>query len=110
MHKYEVKKGKEMTQNAPIPGPGVARTRLPFGFTASGINCGVRRYRPDLGVILSDRDAVAAGVFTQSTAKAAPVTYCQSVLPATNVRAVLTNSGQANAMTGEAGVRDNLSV
>ena len=32
------------------PGPGIARTPLPKGFTASGINCGVRRYRPDLGV------------------------------------------------------------
>ena len=43
------------------PGPGIARTPLPIGFTASGVNCGVRRYRPDLGLIISDRPAVGAG-------------------------------------------------
>ncbi len=42
------------------PGPGVARTQLPKGFYAAGINCGVRKYRPDLGLIMSDVDAVAA--------------------------------------------------
>jgi N-acetylglutamate synthase/N-acetylornithine aminotransferase len=48
-------------------GPGVRRTALPKGFLASGINCGVRRYRPDMGLLLSEVPAVAAGVFTQST-------------------------------------------
>lgn len=55
------------------PGPGIARTPLPKGFTASGVNCGVRRYRPDLGLILSDRPAVGAGVFTENRFAAAPV-------------------------------------
>ncbi len=89
-------------------GPGVRRTALPKGFLASGINCGVRRYRPDMGLIISDVPAVAAGVFTLSESRAAPVRYTQSLLPADNIRAILTNSGQANAATGAEGVEKNL--
>ena len=89
------------------PGPGISRTPLPKGFTASGINCGVRKYRPDLGIIMSDRDAVAAGVFTKNEAKAAPVLYSQAMLPSAHIRAIVTNSGQANAATGEAGTAAN---
>lgn len=92
------------------PGPGIFRTNLPKDFYANGINCGVRRYRPDLGVIFSKRDCVAVGVFTQSNCKAAPVKYCQSILPAENVRAVITNSGQANAATGSKGTLDNINM
>lgn len=89
------------------PGPGIARTPLPKGFKASGINCGVRKYRPDLGIIVSDRDAVAAGVFTLNEAKAAPVVYSQEMLPSGHIRAIVTNSGQANAATGEQGFVNN---
>lgn len=90
------------------PGPGVRRTALPKGFLASGINCGVRRYRPDIGLLISEVPAVAAGVFTLNEAKAAPVRYTQALLPADNIRAILTNSGQANAATGSEGVEKNL--
>ena len=55
------------------PGPGIARTPLPQGFTAGGVNSGVRKYRPDIGMIVSDRDCVAAAVFTTNECKAAPV-------------------------------------
>ena len=92
------------------PGPGIYRTKLPQGFLAGGINCGVRRYRPDLGVILSTIPSVAVGVFTQNTCKAAPVRYCQHLLPAENIRAIITNSGQANAATGAQGEQDNQSM
>lgn len=88
-------------------GPGISRTPLPKGFTASGINCGVRKYRPDLGVIISDREAVAAGVFTLNECKAAPVVYSKALLPSQHIRAIITNSGQANAATGEAGRETN---
>ncbi|RYZ72739.1 MAG: amino acid acetyltransferase, partial [Proteobacteria bacterium] len=87
-------------------GPGISRTPLPQGFQVSGVNSGVRRYRPDYGLILSDRDAVGVGVFTLNECKAAPVTYCMSLLPSKHVRAIVTNSGQANAATGVQG-RDN---
>ena len=90
------------------PGPGVRRTPLPKGFLASGVNCGVRRYRPDLGMLISEVPAVVAGVFTLNECKAAPVRYTQALLPADNIRAILTNSGQANAATGAEGVEKNL--
>lgn len=89
------------------PGPGQHHTILPMGFFASGVNCGVRRYRPDVGLIFSEQDLVAAGVFTINEAKGAPVRYCQALLPADNIRAVLTNSGQANAATGVEGAQRN---
>jgi glutamate N-acetyltransferase / amino-acid N-acetyltransferase len=89
-------------------GPGVRRTPLPKGFLASGVNCGVRRYRPDMGLIISEIPAVAAGVFTLNECRAAPVRYTQGLLPAENIRAILTNSGQANAATGAEGMEKNL--
>lgn len=89
------------------PGPGLHRTILPKGFSASGVNCGVRRYRPDLGLILSAVDCVAAGVFTSNECKAAPILHSQSLLPSAKIRAVITNSGQANAATGPQGVENN---
>lgn len=91
-----------------MAGPGVRRTPLPKGFLASGVNCGVRRYRPDIGLLISEVPAVAAGVFTLNECKAAPIRYTQALLPADNIRAILTNSGQANAATGSEGVEKNL--
>jgi glutamate N-acetyltransferase/amino-acid N-acetyltransferase len=88
-------------------GPGIARTLLPQGFFASGVNCGVRRYRPDLGLIISEPAAVGAGVFTLNQCAAAAVTYSRALLPSESIRAVITNSGQANAATGEQGERAN---
>lgn len=89
------------------PGLGSHTTPLPKGFYASGINSGVRRYRPDLGLLTSDYPCVTAGVFTLNTCTAAPVHYCKQLLPANNIRAIITNSGQANAATGKEGEEDN---
>jgi len=89
------------------PGSGIFRTKLPLGFKAGGINCGVRLYRPDLGVIISECPAVTAGVFTQNACKAAPVRYCESILPSNNIKAIITNSGEANAATGLEGIQHN---
>lgn len=88
-------------------GSGIARTPLPLGFNAGGVNCGVRRHRPDLGIIISDEPAVAAGVFTQNRFAGAAVTYCQAILPSESVRAIITNSGQANAGLGSEGEKAN---
>lgn len=82
-------------------------TPLPLGFLAAGINCGVRRYRPDLGIIISEVPAVTAGVFTQNQCRAAPIIYSQKLLPSANIRAIITNSGEANAATGLQGEADN---
>jgi glutamate N-acetyltransferase/amino-acid N-acetyltransferase len=89
------------------PGQGLHVTPLPRGFYASGVNCGVRRYRPDLGLIYTEKDCVAAGVFTTNEAKAAPVLHCQDILPSPRIRALITNSGQANAATGAEGAANN---
>lgn len=97
-----------MNQSITKTGPGLSRTPLPEGFFTSGINCGVRKYRPDLGIIISECDAVTVGVFTQNQFKAAPVLYSQALLPSTSIRAIVTNSGQANAATGEEGIVNNL--
>lgn len=90
------------------PGPGLHSTLLPKGFFASGVNCGVRRYRPDLGLLYTEKDCVAAGVFTVNEAKGAPVLYSMDLLPSDKIRALVTNSGQANAATGAMGRDYNL--
>ncbi len=80
----------------------------PRGFKAAGITAGLKASGlPDLALILSDVDAIAAGVFTTSQVRAACVEYCRQQLDAkSSARAILCNSGQANAATGEAGWDD----
>ena len=80
----------------------------PRGFRAAGITAGLKPSGlPDLALILSDVDAIAAGVFTTSQVRAACVEYCRQQLAVKpSARAILCNSGQANAATGEAGTED----
>jgi glutamate N-acetyltransferase / amino-acid N-acetyltransferase len=80
----------------------------PRGFRAVGITAGLKASGlPDLALILSDVDAIAAGVFTTSQVRAACVEYCRQQLAVKpSARAILCNSGQANAATGEAGWED----
>ena len=80
----------------------------PRGFRAAGITAGLKASGlPDLALILSDVDAIAAGVFTTSQVRAACVEYCRQQLAIKpSARAILCNSGQANAATGEAGWED----
>ena len=77
----------------------------PRGFRAGGITAGLKSSgKPDLAIILSDVDAIAAGVFTTSQVRAACVEYCRQQLAVkSSARAILCNSGQANAATGEGG-------
>jgi glutamate N-acetyltransferase / amino-acid N-acetyltransferase len=91
-------------------GPGISRTPLPKGFQVSGINSGVRKYRPDFGLIVSEPEAVGVGVFTKNECKAAPLTYCMSLLPSKHIKAIVTNSGQANAATGTLGRENNFKM
>ena len=93
-----------MTDWQEIPGGIVA----PKGYKAAGIIAG---FKPsgaaDLALIYSDVDAIAAGVFTTSQVRAACVDYCRQKLEHKNAaRAILCNSGQANAATGEQGWAD----
>lgn len=81
---------------------------LARGFRYAGVVSGLRSEpnRRDLAVILSDTPAAAAGVFTQNRVCAAPVRVSRARLPRADARAVVVCSGNANACTGEPGVRD----
>lgn len=80
----------------------------PKGYKASGIAAGLKPSgSPDLALIVSDVEAIAAGVFTTSQVRAACVDYCRQKLEAKpSARAILCNSGQANAATGQQGWED----
>ena len=80
----------------------------PKGFIASGIAAGLKSTgAKDLALILSQTDAIAAGVFTTSQVRAACVDYCRQCLQTkASARAILCNAGQANAATGEPGWED----
>jgi glutamate N-acetyltransferase / amino-acid N-acetyltransferase len=85
------------------------RAALPAGFSVYGIRCGLssRPGKKDLALFVSDRPASAGAVFTQNQVKAAPVLLSQAHLRSSKaVRAVLINSGCANACTGGRGLRD----
>jgi glutamate N-acetyltransferase/amino-acid N-acetyltransferase len=81
---------------------------LAEGFRYAGIPCGLRdeEGRRDLALVVSDRPAAAAGVFTQNRVCAAPVHLCRERLPSAEIRAVVVCSGNANACTGEQGMAD----
>ncbi|WP_250125168.1 bifunctional ornithine acetyltransferase/N-acetylglutamate synthase [Chroococcidiopsis sp. CCMEE 29] len=82
----------------------------PKGYWAAGIAAGLKPSGlPDLALIFSDVEAIAAGVFTTSQVRAAPVDYCRQSLQAKHsARAILCNAGQANAATGSQGWLDAL--
>ena len=77
------------------------------GFAGGAVKSGIRgKDRLDLGIIVSDKPAVAAGVFTTSQVKAAPVVLGQERLKKGKAQAILVNSGIANACTGPEGMRN----
>ncbi|MDP9037079.1 MAG: acetylglutamate kinase [Myxococcota bacterium] len=78
----------------------------PRGFSYAGINCGIKAARNDLALVHSEVACVAAGCFTINASRAAPVRDAETRLPATNVRAIVVNSGNANALVGPGGERD----
>jgi glutamate N-acetyltransferase/amino-acid N-acetyltransferase len=75
------------------------------GFRFAGVRCGIKRRGPDLALLVSDRPASAAGVFTQSTVPSAPVVLSRRRLRAGRARAIVANSGVSNVAMGEAGLR-----
>lgn len=81
---------------------------LPQGFFAAGVHCGVKNDSAllDLSLFVSDCPAVAAGVFTQNLVCGAPVKVSRERVPSDSVRAVVINSGNANACTAERGLAD----
>ncbi|MFD4470332.1 bifunctional glutamate N-acetyltransferase/amino-acid acetyltransferase ArgJ [Rhodococcus sp. NPDC058505] len=80
----------------------------PAGFRGAGIAAGIKASgRPDLALVFNEGpDTAAAGVFTANKVKAAPVLWSQQVLTSGALRAVVLNSGGANACTGAGGFQD----
>jgi len=79
----------------------------PQGFTAGAVEAAIKyKGRPDLGVLYSEKPAIAAAVFTGNRVKAAPVLVSMQHADNSVVRAVIANSGCANACTGQQGLKD----
>lgn len=88
-----------------IPG-GVTAAQ---GFRAGAISCGIKNpeaTRLDLALVVSDLPTVTEGCFTTNRVKAAPVRVSQQHIKSGDVRAVVANSGNANACTGHQGIAD----
>ena len=80
---------------------------FPLGFRAAGVTCGIKASgAPDLALLACDGDATAAGAFTNSRLAAAPVLVSREHLADGRARAVVVNSGNANACTGAQGLDD----
>ena len=79
----------------------------PKGYTAAGVYCGIRKAKKDIAVIKSDVPADIAAVFTLNKTVAAPVIVDRLQLKKSKkISAVIVNSGNANACTGERGLND----
>ena len=81
--------------------------KLPKGFLASGVRAGIRKKRPDLGLIVAEDGATAAAMFTRNKFQAAPVLLSKAALKKSGgrVKAVVVNAGCANAVTGKEGLQ-----
>jgi glutamate N-acetyltransferase / amino-acid N-acetyltransferase len=100
----------------PIPGSIIA----PRGFRAAGVFCDIKRLgtgkgsnkgnKRDLALIVSERPATIAGMFTTNQACAAPVKVCVERLKQGRAQAVVANSGNANACTGKQGMKDAVAM
>src|SRR5689334_17320860 len=88
----------------------------PKGFQASGVFCDIKRIgtgkgsdkgnKRDLALIVSQAEATVAGLFTTNQVCAAPVKVCVERVKKGKARAVVVNSGNANACTGKQGMED----
>jgi len=77
------------------------------GFLASGIAAGIKKESArDLGLLTSEKPATTVGLFTTNQIQAAPVTLTKDKLQKGKAQALIVNSGNANACTGTAGLRD----
>lgn len=80
----------------------------PSGFSATGVACGIKKdgKTTDLALIVSDNKCVCAGVFTQNLVKGHSLKYTMDNIRGGSAKAILVNSGNANACVGEQGARD----
>ena len=82
--------------------------QIPAGFQFAGVACGIKSdaQAKDLMLLTSERDCTAAGVFTRNKTCGAPVQVSRERVPSKSVRALIINSGNANACTAEQGLSD----
>jgi len=81
----------------------------PIGFKAAGIHCGIKYKKNDLALLISEVPASVAGVFTTNAIKAAPLLVTKEVVQQVGkMQAIIVNSGNANACTGQQGMKDAL--
>ena len=81
---------------------------VPIGFRLAGVHCGIKQdpAKEDLTLVVCDRPATAAAVYTQNLIVAAPVVLDRERTPNGHTRVVVINSGNANACTAERGLAD----
>lgn len=88
-----------------------ADTKVPLGFKAGGIHSGIKKSKKDLALIVSELPATAAAVFTLNKVQAAPVLVSKLTLSESAFhRAIIVNSGNANACTGDNGYDDAIKM
>lgn len=81
--------------------------KLPNGFAAAGVAAGLKPSGGlDVGLLMSDRPAVSAGVTTANRVKAAPIVLTKRLLRTGSARGIVVNAGNANACTGTQGTKD----
>ncbi len=93
--------------------PAPAQTTPPKvpGFQAAGIHAGIKKGKEkDLALLISDSPARVAGVFTQNQIKSAPVLLSQARIRSGLSKGIIINSGNANACTGDGGMRDAIAI
>jgi len=78
----------------------------PKGFKASGIHAGIKKAKKDMTLIVSDVMAEGAGVFTTNKACAAPIIVSKENIQQGKIKAIVVNSGNANACTGDKGLEN----
>lgn len=85
---------------------------LPKGFLAFGLNSGIKKGKKDIAIFYSEKPAFAFGLFTKNIVKAAPIIVSMDHLNENHksIRAILANSGNANACTGARGIDDARSM
>ncbi len=77
----------------------------PKGFSAGGCNIGLKKDKKDMAVIVSEKMCTAAGCFTTNVVKAAPVMWDMEKVN-NQIKGIVANSGNANACTGQQGIKD----
>ena len=80
------------------------------GFVAAGVHAGIRRDRKDVALLLASKGATGAAMWTQNRVQAAPVVVSKANLELAQPRAVVVNSGVANAATGAQGTADAIAT